>query len=100
GERGAPQFYNIPNHRTLSYGSGWTAAPGSHPFATGPWRAPGNNTNTFARESHIDTMAAQLRMDPLEFRLKNLRDPRMAAVLSAAAERFGWMSAPAPAGRG
>jgi len=99
GPRGAEQFYAVANHRETSHGSPFSAGK-AHPFATGPWRAPGNNTNTFARESHIDTMAAQLRMDPLEFRLKNLRDPRMAAVLSAAAERFGWMSAPAPAGRG
>lgn len=52
GERGSQQFYNIPHHRTVAYGSGWTAPEGAHPFATGPWRAPGNNTNTFARESH------------------------------------------------
>ena len=31
---------------------------GAHPFGTGAWRAPGNNTNTFARESQIDIMAA------------------------------------------
>ena len=29
-------------------------------------------------------------MDPLEFRLKNLKDERFRAVLEAAAERFGW----------
>src|SRR5208337_4336276 len=88
GERGAPQFYNIPHHRTMAYGSGWTAAPGSHPFATGPWRAPGNNTNTFARESHIDMLAAKVGMDPVEFRLKNLNDERMQRVLQAAASNF------------
>jgi isoquinoline 1-oxidoreductase len=100
GERGAPQFYNIPNHRTVSYGSGWMAAPGSHPFATGPWRAPGNNTNTFARESHIDMVAAKVGMDPVEFRLKNLNDARMQSVLQAAAEKFGWSPAKAPSKRG
>ena len=35
---------------------------------------PGNNTNTFARESHIDQMAAAAGMDPVEFRLNNLSD--------------------------
>jgi len=100
GERGAPQFYNIPHHRTLSYGSGWTAAPGSHPFATGPWRAPGNNTNSFARESHIDTLAAKAGMDPVDFRLKNLKDERMRRVLQAAANEFGWSPAKAPSKRG
>ena len=100
GERGAPQFYNIPNHRTVSYGSGWGSAPGSHPFATGPWRAPGNNTNTFARESHIDMLAAKAGMDPVEFRLKNLKDERMTRVLQAAARKFGWSPAKAPRMRG
>ena len=100
GERGAAQFYNIPNHRTASYGSGWGSAPGSHPFATGPWRAPGNNTNTFARESHIDMLAAKVGMDPVEFRLKNLADARMQRVLQAAAKKFGWSPAKAPSKRG
>jgi isoquinoline 1-oxidoreductase len=99
GPRGAEQFYDIPHHREISHGH-YTGIPGAHPFGTGPWRAPGNNTNTFARESHIDLMAAKLRMDPLEFRLKNLGDQRMIRVLKAAAEKFGWGVSPAPSGRG
>jgi len=35
-------------------------------------------------------MAAKLKMDPLEFRLKNLSDQRMMRVLKTAAEKFGW----------
>lgn len=100
GERGAQHFYDIPHHRTMVYGSGWRGQPGSHPFATGPWRAPANNTNTFARESQIDLLAAAAGMDPLEFRLKNLKDPRMIRVLKKVAERFGWTPARSPSGRG
>jgi isoquinoline 1-oxidoreductase len=100
GERGSQHFYNIPHHRTMAYNSGWTGAPGSHPFATGPWRAPANNTNTFARESHIDMLASKAGMDPVEFRLKNLKDERMRRVLQAATEKFGWSPAKAPSGRG
>jgi nicotinate dehydrogenase subunit B len=100
GERGSQQFYNIPHHRTMAYGSGWTAPEGAHPFATGPWRAPGNNTNTFARESHIDVLAAKAGMDPVEFRLRNLKDARMRRVLQAAADKFGWSPAKAASGRG
>jgi isoquinoline 1-oxidoreductase len=100
GERGAQQFYSIPHHRTTTYGSGWTAPHGAHPFGTGPWRAPGNNTNTFARESHIDMLASQADMDPVEFRLKNLQDARVRRVLQAVAEKFGWSPAKAPSGRG
>jgi len=100
GERGSQQFYDVPNHRTVVTGSGWRGTPGSHPFGTGPWRAPANNTNTFARESHIDIMAKKAGIDPLEFRLKNLKDKRMQRVLKAAAEKFGWKPSNAPSGRG
>jgi CO/xanthine dehydrogenase Mo-binding subunit len=100
GERGAKQFYAVPNHRTASGPSGRQGSAGSHPFATGAWRAPGNNTNTFARESQIDIMAAAAGMDPVEFRLRNLSDPRIIRVLKAAAERFGWTPAKAPSKRG
>jgi isoquinoline 1-oxidoreductase len=99
GSRGAEQFYHIPHHRELSHGN-YTGLPGAHPFSTGPWRAPGNNTNTFARESHIDIMAAKVAMDPLEFRLKNLNEKRMIGVLKAAGEKFGWRASPAPSHRG
>ena len=100
GARGSEQFYDIPNHRTMSYSSGWSASEGAHPFATGPWRAPGNNSNTHARESQIDMLASKAGVDPVEFRLKNLKDPRMRRVLQAAAKQFGWTPAKAPSGRG
>ncbi|MEJ2649985.1 MAG: molybdopterin-dependent oxidoreductase, partial [Sedimentisphaerales bacterium] len=99
GDLGAQQFYKVPNHRTTSVGSPFGGAS-PHPFATGPWRAPGNNTNTFARESQIDIMAAHTKTDPLEFRLKNLTDERMIRILKAAADKFDWTSEPAPSGRG
>jgi isoquinoline 1-oxidoreductase len=100
GERGAEQFYHVPNHSTVAHGAAWGSAPGTHPFATGAWRAPGNSTNTFARESQIDIMAAKAGMDPLEFRMQNLTDTRMRRVLQVAAEKFGWKPAKAPSGRG
>ncbi len=100
GERGCQQFYDVPNHTTVSHGGGWTAGPGTHPFRTGAWRAPSNNTNTFARESQIEMMAAKAGADPVEFRLKNLTDQRMIRVLRAAAEKFGWAPKKAPSGRG
>jgi len=100
GERGAQQFYSIPNHSTTSYGSGWAGTQGAHPFATGAWRAPANNTNTFARESQIDIMAAKAGIDPLEFRLQHLTDKKMQRVLTTAAGKFGWKPAKGPSGRG
>ena len=99
GARGADLFYDVPHHRTTIYRR-LKNGDGMHPFATGPWRAPDNNTNSFARESHIDVMADRAGMDPLEFRLKNVTDERMRGVLKAAAEKFGWAPAKAPSGRG
>jgi isoquinoline 1-oxidoreductase len=100
GDRGAAQFYSVPNHRTASRGGGYGSAREVHPFATGSWRAPGNNTNTFARESHIEAMAAGAGIDPVQFRLDNLQDERMIRVLKAAAEKFGWTPAKGPSKRG
>ncbi len=100
GDRGSQQFYDIPHHSTTSYNANWVGAPGSHPFATGPWRAPANNTNTFARESQIDIMAAKAGIDPLDFRIQHLADKKMLRLLKTAAEKFGWKPAKAPSGRG
>ena len=45
GRRACENFYDIPHHRERVYGE-WRIAPGIHPFAVGPWRAPAANTNT------------------------------------------------------
>lgn len=100
GSRGSEHTYDIPHHRTRIFNRSWTAPAGIHPFATGPWRAPSNNTNTHARESQIDIMASEAGIDPLEFRLKNLKDEKMIGVLKAAAEKFGYSPAKPPSGRG
>ena len=68
--------------------------------ATGAWRAPNNNTNTFARESQIDIMAAAAGIDPLEFRLKNLKDEHIIDCLKAVADKFGYVPGKWPSGRG
>lgn len=99
GTRGADTIYDVPNHRITSYSEDRDKYP-VHPFGTGAWRAPNNNTNTFARETQIDIMAAYAGMDPLEFRLKNLKDDKMIGVLKAVAEKFGYVPGKAPSGRG
>jgi isoquinoline 1-oxidoreductase len=95
GTRGAEVLYNVPNAAVVSH-----SARGVHPFATGSWRAPGANSNTFARESQIDIMAADAGIDPMEFRLRNATDSRLRSVLEAVAELADWKAAPAPSGRG
>jgi isoquinoline 1-oxidoreductase len=64
--------------------------PAASPLPQGPYRALASTANHFARESHIDELAHALDMDPLELRLRNLRDERLAAVLRAATDRGRW----------
>jgi len=99
GTRGAETIYDVPNARTTSYSQDRSKYP-VHPFGTGPWRAPNNNTNTFARETQIDIMASSIGADPLEFRLTNLKDENMIGVLKAVAEKFGYVPGKTPSGRG
>jgi isoquinoline 1-oxidoreductase len=99
GRRGSENFYTIPHHREEVYGE-WHMQPGIHPFAVGPWRAPAANTNTYARDLHLHTMASLAGADPLAFRLNHLDDKRMRRVLEAAARQFGWKTLKTPSGRG
>jgi len=98
GTRGADAIYDIPNVKITSHSESRDAPV--HPFSTGAWRAPNNNTNTFARETQIDIMASAAGIDPLEFRLKNLKDEKMIDCLKAATEKFGYESGKTPSGRG
>jgi isoquinoline 1-oxidoreductase len=60
------------------------------PLRQGSYRGLASTANHFARESHMDGLAHAAGIDPLEFRLKNLADPRLQAVFQAAAAKFGW----------
>jgi len=64
--------------------------PSNSPLRQGSYRGLAATANHFARESHIDELAHALNMNPLEFRLKNIKDERMRDVLQAAAKAFGW----------
>jgi isoquinoline 1-oxidoreductase len=99
GTRGSDTIYDVPNARTSHFDQNMDAVQ-IHPFGTGAWRAPNNNANTFARESQIDIMANAAGIDPLEFRLKNLKDEKMIACWKAVADKFGYVPAKTPSGRG
>jgi nicotinate dehydrogenase subunit B len=75
--------YDVPAKNIHSHGS-------KSPLRQGSYRGLAASANCFARESAMDELAAAAGMDPLEFRLKNLKNDRLPAVLEAAAERFGW----------
>ena len=77
--------YDIPNQNIQFHSS-------KSPLRQGSYRGLAATANHFARETHIDELARIVNLDPLAFRLKNLKDERMRAVLNAATSRFGWAS--------
>ena len=66
------------------------------PFFTGPLRSPSRLQNTFAHESFMDELAARVKADPVEYRLRHLRDPRLIDVVRAAAKAANWQTRPSP----
>ena len=66
------------------------------PFFTGPLRSPARLQNTFSHESFMDEIAASVKADPVEYRLRHLSDPRLREVLNAAAKKAGWDTRPSP----
>jgi CO/xanthine dehydrogenase Mo-binding subunit len=60
------------------------------PLRTAHLRDPGGPQTHFAVESFMDELALATGMDPVEFRLRYLKDERDKAVIRAAAEKAGW----------
>lgn len=88
--------YEAPNQLTQFHRA-------NAPLRQGSYRALAATANHFARESHVDELAHAVGLDPLAFRLKNLKklkDDRFRAVLEAAATKFGWGKSKPPAGHG
>ncbi len=93
GPSGLPSPYNAVQ-------SNIRFQPTEYPLRQGSYRGLAATANHFARESHIDELAASAGIEPLAFRLKNLKDERVRAVLEAATESFGWQKAKRASGRG
>jgi isoquinoline 1-oxidoreductase len=93
GRRGSESPYDVPNARVV-------VSAADSPLRAGSYRSLGGAVNHFARESHIDEVAAACGVDPGELRLRHLSHPRFRRVLEAAMARFGWEGAPAPSRRG
>jgi CO/xanthine dehydrogenase Mo-binding subunit len=64
-------------------------------FLSGPLRSPARIQNTFANESIMDELAALAGVDPVQFRVDNLQDARLIAVIQLAAQMANWQSGPA-----
>ncbi|HET7150803.1 MAG TPA: molybdopterin cofactor-binding domain-containing protein [Candidatus Acidoferrum sp.] len=67
---------------------------------SGSYRGLAATANHFARETHMDALSRVAQMDPLEFRLKNVSDARLRAVLEASTKSFGWPGKRAQPGQG
>lgn len=78
--------YQIPNTATEFKSC-------DQPLRSGSYRALASTANAFARESFMDELAAELGVDPLEFRLRHLTNERLRNVLLAATDKFGWKRA-------
>lgn len=68
------------------------------PVPVGAWRSVGHSQNVFVVESFLDEVAALAGVDPLEFRLRHLKEPRLRRVVELAAEKAEWKQ-PLPSGR-
>jgi CO/xanthine dehydrogenase Mo-binding subunit len=85
--------YSVANHRTEYHQVPLLLRSGSY-------RGLAATANHFARETHMDALAHVVKMDPLEFRLRNISDPRLREVVEAATKSFGWPRTKTAPGQG
>ncbi|WP_224243246.1 xanthine dehydrogenase family protein molybdopterin-binding subunit [Hyalangium gracile] len=85
-DRNAIPLYAFPGQKVTTHFV--TATP----VRTSSHRGLGAYANVFSIESFMDELAHSARVDPIEYRLRQLRDERAKAVITRAAKRFGWSS--------
>ena len=94
-----PQFstesYGFPNVRKVSHSIDWDRSMPTG-LRTAHLRDPDGMATCFASESFADELAFATGIDPVEFRLRYLTDPRDIAVVKAAAEKAGWQKRVGP----
>src|SRR5438445_6955415 len=84
GDRNSIPLYDFPNQKVVKH-----FLP-EMPLRTSALRTLGGYANVFALESFIDELALVAGADPVELRLRHLKDARARAVIEAAAQRAGW----------
>ena len=90
GDRNAVPLYTIANTRIL-----WNFIA-DMPLRVSALRGLGAYANVFTIESFMDELAGAAAVDPVEFRLRHLDDPRARDVVTLAAAKFGWNQADRP----
>jgi nicotinate dehydrogenase subunit B len=83
-DRNAIPLYDFPDQKILKH-----YMPEA-PLRTSSLRTLGAYANVFAIESLMDECAAAAGADPVEFRLRHLRDERARTVIETAARKSGW----------
>jgi len=91
--------YNFPNIHAIAHVVP-ALYPSASPLRTTHLRDPEGPAVTFAVESFLDEVAAAARVDPIDFRLAYLNDPRAKAALASVAERAGWHRRASPKANG
>ena len=86
GQRNSIALYDLP-HQQVTY-----HFIEHSPLRVSSMRGLGAYLNTFAIESFFDELAAQINVDPIDFRLRHLSDPRARAVIEHVARISGWQS--------
>jgi len=94
GDRNAIPIYTFPNAHVVHH-----FIP-TMPIRISAMRALGAYHNVFSIESFMDELAALAGVDPVEFRLNHLDDPRGRDVIEKAAQGFGWRKGQAASDRG
>jgi isoquinoline 1-oxidoreductase len=93
GGSGLQSPYHIPGKKEQFHQS-------RSPLRQGSYRGLAATANHFVRESWMDELAASIKMDPLDFRLKNATDERLRGVILAASDKFGWRARKKQPGHG
>jgi nicotinate dehydrogenase subunit B len=90
GNAGGGEAYEFENQRVVAALIPWSQDPPT-PLRTSNLRAPGDLARTFASESLLDEIAADLHVDPVQFRLRYLKNnKRVTEVLVAATQAAQW----------
>jgi CO/xanthine dehydrogenase Mo-binding subunit len=97
GTQSGGEYYAIPNQLIVCNHINWHF-PEPIPLRTSNLRAPGDIARCFASEGFMDEIAADLKVDPVDFRMRHLAgNKRGAECLKAAVEKAGWQKRPSPA---
>jgi nicotinate dehydrogenase subunit B len=97
GTQSGGEIYSVVNQRIFAEHINWHF-PEPIPLRTSNLRAPGDVARCFASECLLDEIAADLKVDPVEFRLRHLAEnKRGAECLKAASDKMNWQARPSPA---